>query len=194
MDLQKLIKEGESDTLEFKENFTREVAVTAGAFANTKGGTILIGVTDGGKINGAQISNESLKDWANQISLATEPRVIPEIESLEIEDRHVVIIMIKEFPINAVMYVKEKGKITNREYQELCGVRKRQATEDLKKLWDKGIFVRVGTTGKGTYYTFKGRQRGIRGAGKTPIRQGGAWKMKQKQISMGEPTEEGVVT
>lgn len=44
-----LINKGESDTLEFKENFSnREVTETAGAFANTKGGQILIGVSDNG--------------------------------------------------------------------------------------------------------------------------------------------------
>ena len=30
----------ESDTVEFKESFDREAVVTAGAFANTRGGTI----------------------------------------------------------------------------------------------------------------------------------------------------------
>lgn len=53
------------------------------------------------------------------------------------------------------MYVKEKGKITNREYQELTGVKKRQATEDLRILEEKGIFQKFGTTGKGTFYALR---------------------------------------
>ena len=62
------------------------------------------------------------------------------------------------------MYVKEKGRITNKEYQELCEVKKRQTTDDLKELEDKEILERVGTTGRGTYYVLvlKGRQRGKR--------------------------------
>jgi hypothetical protein len=36
----------ESDTVEFKESFDQEVVVTAGAFANTRGGTIFIGIDD----------------------------------------------------------------------------------------------------------------------------------------------------
>lgn len=81
---------------------------------------------------------------------------------------------LNERQIKAVMYVKEKGKITNREYQEINGLKKRQATDDLKELENKKIIERVGITGKGTYYTLKGRQRGERGAnGATKGRKGG---------------------
>ncbi|MEF3245334.1 MAG: helix-turn-helix domain-containing protein [Caldisericaceae bacterium] len=69
---------------------------------------------------------------------------------------------LNERQIKAVMYVKEKGRITNKEYQTLCEVKKRQTSEDLKELEYKEIFERVGLTGKGTYYILKGRQRGIR--------------------------------
>ncbi len=65
--------------------------------------------------------------------------------------------------IKAAMFVKENGKITNKEYQELCKVQKRQSTDDLKKLEEKEIFNRIGTTGKGTYYVLKAYQRGERG-------------------------------
>ena len=69
-----------------------------------------------------------------------------------------------ERQIKAVKYVKEKGKITNKEYQELFNLKKRQASDDFKALEDRGIFERIGITGKGTYYILKGRQRGERGA------------------------------
>ena len=52
--ISKLIHSGESETVEFKENFNMEAFETVSAFANTKGGTILIGVSDRGKINGVQ--------------------------------------------------------------------------------------------------------------------------------------------
>jgi len=51
----------ESDKVEFKESFDRDAVVTAGAFANTRGGTIFIGITDRGNIIGTLIGNESLK-------------------------------------------------------------------------------------------------------------------------------------
>ncbi len=59
---------------------------------------------------------------------------------------------LNERQIRAVMYVKEKGKITNKEYQMINGIKERMATVELNQLVEKGIFRRVGTTGKGTFY------------------------------------------
>jgi len=69
-----------------------------------------------------------------------------------------------ERQIKAVLYVKERGKITNKEYQNITGVKKRQATEDLRHLEKLGILERVGTTGKGVHYVLKGHRRGERGS------------------------------
>ncbi len=101
-ELRELIRKGESRTTEFKKNFDRETIETAGAFSNTKGGAILIGVSNKDKVVGVKIGKETLKDWANQISQSTEPRVIPEIEHSEIKGKGVVIVRIKETPIKPV--------------------------------------------------------------------------------------------
>ncbi len=53
------------------------------------------------------------------------------------------------------MYVKEKGRITNKEYQELVNTTKKTASRDLVDLVEKDVFDQVGTTGKGTYYLLK---------------------------------------
>jgi len=70
---------------------------------------------------------------------------------------------LNERQVKVVLYVKEKGKITNKEYQEITGIKKRQSSEDLKDLEEKGIFHKVGTTGKGTYYVLRGA-KGANGA------------------------------
>ncbi len=101
-ELNKLLESGETETLEFKESFDKKTIEAAGAFANTKGGTILIGVSDRNEIKGVQIGKETLRNWANQISQSTEPRIIPEIELGTINRKRVVIIRIKEFPIKPV--------------------------------------------------------------------------------------------
>ena len=62
-----------------------------------------------------------------------------------------------------VLYVKEKGRITNAEYQQLCTVSKRTASDGLSELEAKGLLERVGTTGKGTYYRLKGEEKGRKG-------------------------------
>ncbi|MCD6449028.1 MAG: hypothetical protein J7L34_00790 [Thermotogaceae bacterium] len=59
---------------------------------------------------------------------------------------------LNERQIKAVMYVKEKGKITNREYQELTGISRQMATIDLRQLVEKGIFTKIGKAGAGIAY------------------------------------------
>ncbi|MCI0697641.1 helix-turn-helix domain-containing protein [candidate division KSB1 bacterium] len=98
----KLIAGGESETVELKASFDKEALESAGAFANTRGGIILIGVSDAKQVLGLQIGKETLKDWANQISQNSDPRIIPEIDNIEIDGRHIVMIQIKEFPIKPV--------------------------------------------------------------------------------------------
>ena len=73
--------------------------------------------------------------------------------------------------IRAVMYVKEKGEITNKEYQKVCSTSERTASRDLADLVTKEVFEQIGTTGKGTSYRLKTpqrRQTGHKDATKTP--------------------------
>lgn len=59
--------------------------------------------------------------------------------------------------IKAVLYVKEKGKITNKEYQEINLVSKRTASSDLADLVDKyGLLENFGV-GAGSHYKLIGQ-------------------------------------
>jgi ATP-dependent DNA helicase RecG len=59
---------------------------------------------------------------------------------------------IKERQIKAVMYVKEKGKITNKEYQEINNCSRNTATNDLRRLVESHILKESGVKGAGSYY------------------------------------------
>jgi ATP-dependent DNA helicase RecG len=59
---------------------------------------------------------------------------------------------LNERQIQAVMYVKERGKITNTEYQKLTGLSRQMTTIDLTGLVEKKIFIRIGKAGKGIAY------------------------------------------
>ena len=64
----------------------------------------------------------------------------------------------------SVSYVRQEGRISNTIYQTLTGVAKRTAHRDLTELVEKGVFRRVGKTGKGTFYEFmKGAIKGPKG-------------------------------
>ncbi len=58
--LTQLIQQGESETLEFKASFQKEVLESIAAFANTRGGKVLLGVGDTGELLGLQLSHERL--------------------------------------------------------------------------------------------------------------------------------------
>ncbi len=57
--------------------------------------------------------------------------------------------------IKAVMYVKDNGRITNKEIQGLFEVSRETATRDLIFLEEKDILQRFGTRGAGVYYVLK---------------------------------------
>lgn len=101
-DLKQHIAQGENTTTEFKENFDQEAIETAAAFANTDGGTILIGVSDRQEIKGITIGKETLRNWSNQILQATEPRVVIEIKSVAVEGKSVLLIHIAKSSIKPV--------------------------------------------------------------------------------------------
>ncbi|MGF7023346.1 ATP-binding protein [Sphingobacterium sp. HSC-15S19] len=62
---------------------------------------------------------------------------------------------LNERQLKAVEYVKERGKITNKEYQEINLVAKPTATRDLSELVEYGIFRNTGK-GAGSYYEIIG--------------------------------------
>jgi ATP-dependent DNA helicase RecG len=60
---------------------------------------------------------------------------------------------LNERQIQAVLYVKTHGSITNKEYQQLTGVSKRTVSDELTDLVEKGIFIKTGgQRGRGTAY------------------------------------------
>jgi len=54
--------------------------------------------------------------------------------------------------IKAVIYVKEKGKITNKEYREITKISRQMATIELTNIVDRGVFLKIGKAGKGVAY------------------------------------------
>ena len=97
-----MITNGESESVEFKTTFARETIETLVAFANTDGGTVLIGVADDGSVRGTTIGKETLNDWLGQIKSATSPSIIPDIDAVQIDGKWVVIIHINEYPVKPV--------------------------------------------------------------------------------------------
>jgi ATP-dependent DNA helicase RecG len=67
-------------------------------------------------------------------------------------ESHLRTLGLNERQIAAVRYVREKGKITNGEYQKLNHVSKPSATRELSDLVAKKVFTAMGRGKKGVYY------------------------------------------
>jgi len=81
MDLEEMVLRGESETVEFKESTGewKEIIKTISAFANTKGGIIIVGINNKSKVSGIQIGKRTSEDLANKIKENTDPKIFPEI-------------------------------------------------------------------------------------------------------------------
>lgn len=97
-ELKELIAEGESTTIEFKRKFTspEKIAKEIAAFANTKGGYLLIGVDDDKRIYGVKSEKEEIAQVEHACSFYIVPPVEPRIEIIEIEYKDVIVIQIDE--------------------------------------------------------------------------------------------------
>jgi len=62
---------------------------------------------------------------------------------------------LNERQIKAVLFVKEKGKISNKEYQTINDCSRNTASNDLSKLLEKDIFKSSGKRGAGSFYELK---------------------------------------
>jgi len=71
---------------------------------------------------------------------------------------------LSERQVKGVLYTKEYGAITNSQYQEVCEISKRTATNDLRELLGKEILQKIGVTGKGTRYILQRGNKGAKGA------------------------------
>ena len=62
---------------------------------------------------------------------------------------------LNERQLTAVKYVKEKGRISNKIYQEINKISKATATRELAKLVEVRLFTQKGVVGQGTTYVLK---------------------------------------
>jgi len=81
-ELKLLIAEGEGLTVEFKERFSSRMLEDMVAFANGRGGQILLGVTDDGKVKGEKLNN-SLKSQIVSMARNCDPAIPVSIKQAE---------------------------------------------------------------------------------------------------------------
>lgn len=102
----------ENQHTEYKSGFNDSVIETLVAFANGKGGKVLIGLDDKGRpIKNFSIGDESIQQWVNEVKNKTLPSLIPDSEIIVLGGKKIVEFSIKEFPVKPVSF---KGRYYKR--------------------------------------------------------------------------------
>lgn len=65
----------ESQIVEYKKTFGKEVIITLVAFANTEGGSVIVGMDDSGAPCGVEVGPETVQRYLNEIKVATYPQI-----------------------------------------------------------------------------------------------------------------------
>jgi predicted HTH transcriptional regulator len=120
--LEQLIAQGESTTLEFKSTIdsAAKIAKTLVAFANTKGGTLLIGVSDNGNVIGITSELREMQEIEHAAQFICQPPIELSYQTLNTGSKLVLVITIeesqykphyvKEAPDKQIAYVRAKDK------------------------------------------------------------------------------------
>ncbi|HEX8609648.1 MAG TPA: ATP-binding protein [Pedobacter sp.] len=96
MNLKKLILQGEGTTLDFKKTITsvEKIAKSLVAFANNKGGQLLIGVADDGVIRGVKSEDEERYMITKSAHQYCKPAIEPEFEEIYVDHKLVLVVKI----------------------------------------------------------------------------------------------------
>ena len=85
------------------------------------------------------------EDGGFMVTLSKDRFTEEQLQQLGLNDRQ----------IKAVLYMKEKGKITNAEYQQINSISERTASREISELVKADILEQAGTFGAGSFYKIK---------------------------------------
>jgi ATP-dependent DNA helicase RecG len=97
-DVLRLVNQRETESIELKSSLSKleEIVEAISGFSNTKGGKILIGVSNNGGILGVKIGKDTVERLTNKIAQNTDPKVQPRISTQEINEKKIIVIDVKE--------------------------------------------------------------------------------------------------
>ncbi|CAD6492144.1 MAG: Putative DNA-binding domain protein [Candidatus Argoarchaeum ethanivorans] len=129
MNIKELIERGESQSLEFKESLKLkdEIGETVSAFSNSDDGTVIVGVSDSGRVLGVDIGKNTLEELANYIKRNTDPQIFPSVKILEIGEKNVVMVEVEESPEKPAFF-------KNHAYKRIGKTNQMISSSELRKL------------------------------------------------------------
>ena len=140
--LQKLIQQGESDTVEFLESIIVDrLAIVLSSFLNNKGGNLIVGVNDGFSIIGIN-TKVSIEDLRSKLTNSITPEAPIEIIKEEIEDKTVLIIKVSEgtkqpYVCNNTIYIRRGSETTKASTEDIALLIKNRQKAELH--WERQV-------------------------------------------------------
>jgi ATP-dependent DNA helicase RecG len=117
-----------------------KITESISAFSNTKGGTVVIGVSDKGDVLGVDIGKNTIESLANQIKQNTDPMAYPSIRVEESDKKQVVVIEVAEGKQKPALAFGRAYRRVGKSNQKLGFERIRNlAIETSKVHWDERI-------------------------------------------------------
>ena len=140
--IKELIKNGESEKVEFKESLSvkEEIGESVSAFANSEGGKILVGISDFGDVRGIQVGKKSIEELANYIKQNTDNHIYPSIKVEIANGKNVLVLEVKECTDKPVFFRGKAYKRVGKSNHFLSASEIRKlAKEGTKDYWDEKI-------------------------------------------------------
>ena len=144
MTIEEIVR-GESKNVEFKAKLPKDSAKyikTIIAFANTQGGSLVIGVDDATrKVTGVDDDSafQIMDSIANAVADSCVPQIVPNIELQTIDGHTVILVTVAPEP-NRPYYLKSKGK-EHGTYIRLAGTSRPASSEKIKELEMEGSHI-----------------------------------------------------
>lgn len=142
-----LIEQGEDQNVEFKSSLKQrqDIGATISAFANSAGGTVLIGVSDEGKVVGANIGRKTVEDLANWVKQNTDPQIYPDVKVRKANGKDIIKISVKESDEKPVFFNDRAYQRVGKTNQRISAskIRELAKQERVRLHWDERICERA---------------------------------------------------
>jgi predicted HTH transcriptional regulator len=112
MSIKRLILEGENVSLDFKKTISssEKIAKTLVAFANNRGGKLLIGVSDDGKIKGVKSEDEEKYMITKAAHVFCKPAIEPKFEEIYVDNKLILVVDIAKSDLKPHYAMDENKK------------------------------------------------------------------------------------
>ena len=198
-DIHHLIRE-EREDIELKSSLSliNEIIETITAFANTRGGKIIIGVNNSGKVLGIEIGKDTIERLVNRIIQSTDPKIHPRVNIETVKKKKVIIIEVMKSLDKLVLAFgrpfKRVGKSTVKmgkdEYERLILEKHKDKLQFDKNVCEEAELKDIDNNKVNAYLKLREKNRNVSSKIKVSL---GQLLINIKAVTKTKPTNAGIL-